>query len=125
MKQSKIIRAYKTLLALSEQKLPLSVSHKLWTLMTKMAPQWEFQSKQEQDLIAKYEPEIAQDGAVKFKSEEEENACKEEYTKLVSELADLDVEWDESKKTQIHLDDKLDISIGDIEALKDFVDFVE
>ena len=125
MKQSKIIRAYKTLLALSEQKLPLSVSHKLWTLMTKMAPQWEFQSKQEQDLIAKYEPEIAQDGAVKFKSEEEENACKEEYTKLVSELADLDVEWDENKKTQIHLDDKLDISIGDIEALKDFVDFVE
>ncbi len=125
MKQSKIIRAYKTLNKLAEEKLPLPVSHKLWTLSRVLLPHWDFQMEKEAEVFQKYGPKYNDDGSVDFGSEENAKAFREEYDKLVSELSELDVDLGDFKKVVLHLDDKLDISIGDIEALSDFVDFVE
>lgn len=125
MKQSKIIRAYKTLSKISQDKLPLSVSHKLWTLSRVLQPHWDFQTEKEAEVIQKYEPTYHEDGTMDFGSEERAKECRAEYEHVVTEIADLDVDLGDFKKVVLHLDDKLDISIGDIEALSDFVDFVE
>ena len=125
MKQSTIIRAFKALNNIYGQKTSLSVSHKLWTLRQKLAPQWDFQTEKEQEVIQKYEPDIMPDGTVKFKSKEDEMACMKEYAKTVDELSDIDVDMDDYKKIILHLDDKLELSIEDMEALSEFIDFVE
>ena len=125
MKQFKIIRAYKTLDNLASQKLPLSVSHKLWTLAHTLQPHWDFQTEKEAEVFKKYEPTYDKDGSMNFGTEERAMECKAEYEKTVAEIANLDVDLDDFKKIVLHLDDKIDISIADIEALSDFVDFVE
>ena len=125
MKNAKIISAYKALATIGEQKLPLSVSHKLWTIKKMLEPHWEFQVEKEQEVIQKYKPVIAPDGAVTFKSDEDAKACREEYEKTVNELADLEVELGDYKKVVLHFDDKIDLSVQDIEAFSDFVEFAE
>lgn len=125
MKQSKIIRAYKTLSKISQDKLPLAVSHKLWTLSRILQPHWDFQTEKEADVFRKYDPKYNEDGTMDFGSEERAKECRAEYEQVVTEIADLDVDLGDFKKVVLHLDDKLDISIGDIEALSDFVEFVE
>ena len=125
MKQSKIIRAYKALTNISQQKLPLSVSYKLWNLSRLLQPQWEFQTDEEAKVIEKYNPVANADGSMNFGSEERAKECKAEYEKTVAEIAELDVDLGDFKKVTLHLDDNIDISIGEIEALSEFVDFVE
>lgn len=125
MKQFKIIRAYKSLSRLYEQKLPLTVSHKLWMLKQKLDPTWEFQNEKEQEVIMKYEPQVSENGQVTFKSDDEAMRCKEEYIAVCKELADIDVDLDDFQKISIALDDKLELSIEDLEALSDFIDFTE
>ena len=125
MKQFKIIRAYKTLTKLAQEKLPLSVSHKLWTLSRILQPHWDFQTEKEADVFDKYDPKFNADGSMDFGTKENAEAFKAEYEKTVAEIADLDVDLGDFKKIVLHLDDKIDISIGDIDALSDFVDFVE
>ena len=125
MKQSTIIRAYKALNNIYTQKTSLAVSHKLWTLRNLLAPHYEFQSEKEGELFQKYDPEITPDGKVSFKNPEEEHAFMEEYTQLIRELSEIDVDWDDHKKVVLHLDDKLEMSMEDMEALSEFIDFVE
>lgn len=125
MKQSNIIRAYRTITNLSEQKLPLAVSHKLWTVMRTLTPHIEFQREKEQEVIGKYKYDVAPDGTVKFESQEAEEAFKQEYAKTVDEIANLEVDLDGYKKVILHFDDKIDLSVDDVEALSDFVEFAE
>ena len=125
MKQYKIIKAYKAINKLYEQKLPLSVSHKLWMLRKALAPTWDFQVEKEQEVVMSFNPDTAPNGDAVFKTPEDAEACRKEFEKVCSELADLDVELENFKKITIHLDDKIEISVEDIEALEDFVDFVE
>ena len=125
MKQSTIIRAFKALNNIYGQKTSLSVSHKLWTLRNLLAPHWDFQTEKEQEVIQKYGPEIAEDGTVKFKSKEDETACMKEYAQTVNEIAELDVDLGDFKKIVLHFDDKLEMSVEDMDALSEFIDFVE
>jgi len=125
MKQSKIIRAYKTLNKIAQDKLPLPVSHKLWTLTRVLQPHWDFQTEKEAEVFQKYDPKYNEDGSMDFGTEERAKECRKEYEQVVKEIADLDVDLGDFKKIILHLDDNLNISIGDIDALSDFVDFVE
>lgn len=125
MLQSKIIRAYKAINNLYAQKLPLTISHKLWTLKQKLEPTWEFQIEKEQEIIMSYNPTIDDDGLVSFKSEDDAKNCKIEYENMCKEIADIDVDLGDFKKVPIALDDKVELSIEDIEALEEFVEFVE
>ena len=125
MKQAKIIQAYKVLNNISQQKLPLSVSYKLWTIARMLQPQWEFQKSEEAKVIEKYNPVMNDDGSMSLGSEERAKECKAEYEKTVAEIAEMDIDLGEFKKVALHLDDNIDISIVEIEALSEFVDFVE
>ncbi len=125
MKQYKIIRAYKTLSELSQQKVPLSVSHKLWTVSRMLKPHWDFQTEKEMEIIKKYNPNVSADGTIDFGNEETAKKCKEEFEKVAAEMADLDVDLGDYKKVVLHFDDKLEMSVEDMDALSEFIDFVE
>ena len=125
MKQSTIIQAYKTIQELSQQKLPLAVGHKLWTVKRMLEPHWEFQREKEQEVFEKYKPVINEDGSLQFKDKEEGEAFGKEYLEMVNEVADLDVDLGEYKKVLLHFDDKIDMTVDEIAALSEFVDFVE
>lgn len=125
MKQSTIIQAYKVLNELYKQKLPLAVGYKLWTLMQKLKPHWDFQSEKERGLLDMYSPQISTDGDLTFESQEAGKKFAAEYNALCSELSDLDVDLGDYKKIVLHLDDNLNLSMEDIAALSEFVDFTE
>lgn len=125
MKQQTIVRAFNTIQALSTRKLPLSVSHKLWMVMTVLKPHYEFQSQKENEIFDKYQPILKPDGTFEFQSPDAERAFSEEFGALMKEMADLDVDLGDYKKVTLHLDDNIEMSVGDIEALNEFVEFAE
>ena len=125
MKQSKIIKAYRAINKLYEQKLPLTISHKLWMLRQKLTPTWEFQVDKEQDVIMRFNPIIGENGEVTFNSQEDAMNCKAEYEKTCKEIAELDVDLGDYEKIVLKLDDKLELSVEDIDALSEFIDFTE
>lgn len=125
MKQSTIINAYKTINALSDKKYSISISHKLWTIKTALEPHFEFQMSKEREVFEKYQPEFTDDGNMKFKSKEEGEAFFKEYTETVKELSELDVDMSDFKKVILQGCDNIELSIDDIAALSEFVEFVE
>lgn len=125
MKQVQIIRAYKAISSIEQQKLPLSVSHKLWGLKRILQPHWEFQAEKESEIVNSFNPIPKPDGSIGFESDEVAAKCKAEFDRAVNEIADLDVDLGDFNKIVLHFDDKLDLSVADIDALSEFVDFVE
>lgn len=125
VKQSTIIRAYKVIDSFTGKKMSVSISHKLWTIKRALQPHWDFQAEKEREVMGKYEPQVDENGNLQFKSEEAQKACMQEFGKTCAELADLDVDLGDFKKVIIHLDDKIDLSMDDIDALQDFVEFVD
>lgn len=125
MKQKQIIQACKVLERLYDNKLPLSVSYKLYKLRNMLQEQWEFQQEKESELFKKYDVGVDPDGTLVFESDEAQEEFKKEFTEMINELAELDVDFGDFKKTILHFDDGLDLSMSDIDALSEFVDFVE
>ena len=125
MKQSTIIKAYKVLNKLYGEDLPLPVSYKLYRLRSQLAPQWNFQNEKEREIFTKYSPSINTDGTLSFKDDNERDAFTKEFTELCNTMAELDADIGEVKKFAIKLSDGISLSMEDIEALQDFIDFEE
>lgn len=125
MKQSKIIKAYKVLNKLYEENLPLPVSYKLFKLRSQLAPQWDFQSDKERDVFSRYPVHVNENGTLVFENEEDRSAFMEELGTLCGEMAELDADIGEITKLTLSLSSGLNLSMEDIEALQDFVDFEE
>lgn len=125
MKQKQIIMACKVLNKLYEKDLSLSVSYKLFRLRNMLRDQWEFQQEKESALFEKYNPTVGLDGVLDFGSKEQEESFRHEFNDLMKEMAEMDVDIGDFNKITLHLDDNLDLSMSDIDALSDFIDFVE
>ena len=93
--------------------------------MTVLKPHYEFQSQKENEIFDKYQPILKPDGTFEFQSPDAERAFSEEFGALMKEMADLDVDLGDHKKVTLHLDDNIEMSVGDIEALNEFVEFAE
>ena len=116
MLQSKIVSAYKALTKLSQQDLPIRLAFDLFKIKQLMQPQWDFQIEEETkaSMSAKQLP----GGRLEFPSPEEAEA----FRKKIAEIGEMDVEL-EIKKASIPLTAEIRLSVEDIEALKDFVEF--
>lgn len=123
MKQSSIIRAYKTIEEVRNQKMPLNASHGFFVVKRALQPHWDFQVEKEQEAMAKYAPTVDEHGNLQFESDEQAQECMAGYQKLLGELADLDVDLGEFRKPVIRITPEVDLSVDDIEALCDFIDF--
>lgn len=125
MKQGDIIKAYHVLEKYEQKDLPLKVSYALFKVKSKIKDQVEFQLEKEQELYKKYKPIPQEDGSLKFESEEVAKKFAMEFTKRIDELADIDVDIDNKKKSRISLDQLVDMSMEDIECLEPFIEFTE
>lgn len=115
--QKSAVRAYHTIVKLSNEPLPLPVSYKLFKLKKKLSPHFEFQSEQEVALIeqlhAKYD-----DGGWVFETDEDRDT----FIAKIKEINEMDIEVDIDPE-KLPLGENLMLSISDMEALADFIEF--
>lgn len=116
MKQQQIVDAYKTILKFEEKELPLKTSYQLFKLKKKLTTQWEFELDKEKEIMEKYHPTYNENRLV-FKSAEDQNGYANDMIELLS------MEVDDIEKTDIEFGEEFGISIADIEALDEFVNF--
>ena len=117
MKQSTVIKAYKALIKLGQQDLPIKLAFDLFKIKQALQPQWDFQVDEENKLAAN--AKINSDGSVTFDTPE----AAEAFRKKLRELGDIDVDLN-VKPVQIPLSiPGLTLSMDDIDALDCFVQF--
>lgn len=125
MKHSEIIKAYGALSRLSNTEVPLSIGYKLFKIRKMLRPQWEFQNERVDSVLNKYETRCQMDGSLKFNSVQEAEKCAGELDSLMKEMNDMEIDLADFSRPVIKLDTDMKISIDDIDALSDFVNFVE
>ena len=118
MKQSAIIKAYKSIDKLGQQALPIKLAFDLFKLTQTLQPHWDFQVNEEAKASAAATK--MPDGSVTFSTKEEADA----FRQRLKDLADIDVEL-KVKPVRIPLSlPGLMLSRNDIAALDGFVQFL-
>ena len=117
MKQFRIIKAYKALIKLGQQDLPIRLAFDLFKIKQALQPQWDFQLDEENKLAAS--AKVSADGSVTFDSPE----AAEAFRQKLKELSDIDVDL-KITPARIPLSiPGLTLSMDDIDALDCFVQF--
>lgn len=117
MKQFRIIKAYKALIKLSQQDLPIRLAFDLFKIKQALQPQWDFQLDEENKLTAS--AKVNADGSVTFDTPE----AAETFKQKLKNLSDIDVDL-KVTPAQIPLNTPgLKLSMEDIDALDMFVKF--
>ena len=125
MKQKDIIKAFHALQKYEEKDLPIRISYSLFKVKKLIEDHVEFQLNAEQEIFQKYKPTSNEDGSLKFKSEEQAREFAQEFSSKIDEIGEIEVELDLKNKPKISLDQMVDMSIEDIEALEPFIEFTE
>ena len=117
MKQFKVIKAYKALIKLGQQDLPIKLAFDLFKIKQALQPQWDFQVDEEAKLTTG--TKVNADGSVTFESPEAAAA----FRQRLKELSDIDVDM-KIKPVQIPLSTPgLTLSMDDVDALDCYVQF--
>ena len=118
MKQQQIVNAYKVIKKYENEKLPLDISYGLFKVKKLLQPQWDFEIEQENKIYEKYDPQFEDNGKMTFKNDDDEL----NFIKELNELLEMEIEWDE-EKVQIDFNNRVDLSLADVEALDNFITF--
>lgn len=116
--QKKLINAYRTLLRLSEQQLPLPMAYALYKVKKALEPQWQFQLEQEQKMVTECKG-VVSNGTVTFPDDD----ARLEYVRKATELSDMEVEVD-IQETVLPENSELSLSMNEIDALDGFIKVV-
>ena len=117
MKQFRIIKAYKALIKLGQQDLPIRLAFDLFKIKQALQPQWDFQLDEENKLAAS--AKVNADGSITFETQEAAAA----FRQRLKELSDIDVDL-KVKPVQIPISiPGLTLSMDDVDALDCFVQF--
>jgi len=119
MKQSQMVNAYKVLENLSKQTMPIKTAYAVHKLRGKLKPAFDFQVEQEERLIEKLNPKI-ENGSLFFQNVDDAQEWKDEMIAVGNMESDIEFE-----PIKISINDDLQISLDNIDALEGFVDFVE
>lgn len=125
MKQIDIVKAYHVLEKYAQIQLPLKVSYAFYKVKTIIKDQVEFQNNKEREIFEKYKPKTNDDGSFKFESAEQAEEFAREFDSKITEVTEMDVDLGEFKKPRIPIDQLVDVSVEDIEALEPFIEFIE
>ena len=118
MKQEKYISAYKVIQKYENEKLPLDISYGLFKVKKILQDQWDFEVAKEQEIFDHYKPSVNDDGSFKFETTEDQIGFAKELSDLLSMKVDQDFD-----KVKIDFGDRVELSLTDIEALDDFIEF--
>lgn len=118
MQQSQIIRAYKSISKLSQLDLPIRLAFDLFRIKSALQPQWDFQVVEETKAAAGATQ--LDDGRLQFATAEDAEAFRDK----LRALGEIDIELKGLPVARIPLSTPgLKLSVEDIDALKDFVNF--
>lgn len=118
MNQEKYVNAYKVIRKYESEKMPLDISYGLFKVKKILQDQWDFEVAKEQEIFDRYNPVIDDNGNFRFESAEDQT----NFAKEISDLLSMEVDED-FDKVKINFDNKIEMSLSDIEALSDFVEF--
>lgn len=114
--QGKAVSAYRTLIRLSEQPLPLPVAHGLYRARKALENAWQFQLEQEQKMVLECKGVITENNIINFP----DDAARQDYVKRTMELSKMETEV-ELPVVSIPAGQNLALSINDIAALDGIV----
>lgn len=119
MKQLQIFEAYKALMKLSEQDLPIKEAWAVSKLMDTLRPCWEFQMAEERKQLDKCRWTNTADG-IQFEKSEDAEAFRQKMDEIMDFEHDVEV-----KPFKLKLTDDIKLSPHDIKALEPFIEFTE
>lgn len=118
MKQREIIAAYKALLRLSEQVLPIKKAWAIAKARAALEAFWEFQLSEERRFFSEHTYTVEPNGQIVFL----ESGVDDEFRRRMIELGDLDQDVTVERFT-LSIDDSISLSARDIDALSWIVNF--
>ena len=122
MKQSKIMSAYQAIEKIKnkDKEYPLNITYTLFKVKKMLQDQWDFQLEEEKKIFNQFSPEVQENGDYKFESREKA----QEFTDKLAELGNMEVDL-KITKPKIKLSEQIDLTLGEIEALDEFIEFEE
>ena len=120
MKQIKYVLAYKVIDKIkNNDSVPSDLSYTFFRIRKILQPQWDFQLEEETKIFNKYNPKNTGNGTFKFDNPDDAPKFAEE----IENLSNIEVE-DSFDKVQFKPDDRINLSIEDLEVLEPFVEYV-
>ena len=121
--QGKAVNAYTALARMSQKPMNSFAAFKLFKLKKTLAPIVEFQSEQEQKLVEEIGATITEFGAIVWDKKKEAQQRKE-YADRHKELEDMPCDV-ETKKITMFMKEIPEITIADMDALTEFIEWKE
>ena len=118
--QGKAVTAFATLAQMSKKPMNSFAAYKLFRLKKALAPIVEFQSEQEQKLIAELGGTITETGMIKIDDAEK----RKEFSKQQKELGEMECEI-ETEKIFMVPKEMPELSVSDMESLEEFIEWKE
>lgn len=116
----KAVEAYMALCQMGDIRRAPATQIKLFKLKKLLQPSFEFFSEEEKKLVDAFGGTIDPMGRVMF----EDKSRNTEYTNERKQLLDLECGLEMDKKIQIYSTELKEISISEMEALEEFVEFI-
>lgn len=118
--QGKAVSAYAALAQMSRKPMPSFAAYKLFRLKKALAPIIEFQSEQEAKIVEELGGQINENGTIQLEDPEK----RREYVDRHRELEAMTCEVD-TKQIVMHMKELPDLSLSEIEALDEFIEWKE
>lgn len=119
-KQGTVVNAYAVLMGMSRKPLNSFTAYKLFRLKKKLAPIVEFQREQELKIVEEVGGSISEAGEVQF----EDTESRKKFVEQQRELGELECEVEAEKITMMPKE-LPELSVSDMEALEEFIDWKE
>lgn len=121
----KAVNAYITLVKMSDIRRAPATQIKLFKLKKLLQPPFEFVNEEESKLVNDFGGTITQTGQITFDGDNEEREKKvKAYNEERNKLLDLECDVDLEKPMPIHSAELKEISLAEMEALEEFVEFI-
>ena len=114
----KALKAYLTLQAMGSKQIPSSTAYKLFKLKKALLDVVEFQTEEEKKLVDECGGTITENGTIIIEDAEKRKEYAAKYKEL--EQMECDVEYNQIKLSSAEIKE---MSINEMEALEDFVNF--
>ena len=121
--QRKVVDALIAINRLSKQPMPSFTAYKLFRLKKKLKDVSDFQSEQEDKIIAELGGKVNERGVVTFDGDDKESKCAE-FIKRQEELGNMECDMDDDR-ILIVLKEIHEISLSDMEVLDPFIEWKE
>ena len=118
--QGKAVSAYAALAQMSRKPMPSFSAFKLFRLKKALSPIVEFQSEQETKIVEELGGKISENGSIQL----EDSDKRKEYAERHKELDSMECEI-ESKKIVMYMKELPDLSIAELDALEEFIEWKE